>query len=129
MKAFRIIYPILAFVLFFSCKNNDLLGDEEADNLKLSNLYTEMETYAQNRACAGDDCKVMGIGAQACGGPSGFLIYSLSKVDEKVLIEKVKAYTDFQKEMNIKYKDKRVGICAMVLPPNVDCVNGLCTAK
>lgn len=129
MKVFRIIYPILAFVLFFSCENKDVVADLEADNLKLSQLYTEMETYAQNRACAGDGCKVMEIGEQSCGGPSGHLIYSLSKVDEKVLIEKVKAYTDFQRKMNIKYKGKRDEPCALLLPPNVDCVNGLCTAK
>ncbi|MBB6002125.1 hypothetical protein [Arcicella rosea] len=127
MKAFRIIYPILAFVLFFSCKNNDLLGDEEADNLKLTQLYTEVETFAQNKACAGDDCRVMAMGAKACGGPTRFIIYSLSKTDEKILAEKVKAYTDFQKELNTKYN--RISDCAMLLPPNVDCVNGLCTAK
>ncbi len=127
MKAFRIIYSILAFVLFFSCKNNDLLGDEEADNLKLTQLYTEVETFAQNKACAGDDCRVMAMGAKACGGPTRFIIYSLSKTDEKILAEKVKTYTDFQKELNTKYN--RISDCAMVLPPNVDCVNGLCTAK
>lgn len=127
MKAFRIIYPILAFVLFFSCKNNDLLGDEEADNLKLTQLYIEVETFAQNKACAGDDCRVMAMGAKACGGPTRFIIYSLSKTDEKILAEKVKAYTDFQKELNTKYN--RISDCAMLLPPNVDCVNGLCTAK
>ena len=69
----------------------------------------------------------MAMGAKACGGPTRFIIYSLSKTDEKILAEKVKTYTDFQKELNTKYN--RISDCAMVLPPNVDCVNGLCTAK
>ncbi|MEA5404928.1 hypothetical protein VB776_18485 [Arcicella sp. DC2W] len=129
MKAIKLICHILAFVLLFSCKEKDVLADLEADNLKLSQLLTEVQTYAQNRACAGDDCKVMEIGEQSCGGPSGHLIYSLSKVDEKVLIEKVKTYTDFQRKMSIKYKGKRDEPCALLLVPTVDCVNGLCTAK
>lgn len=127
MKVFKVFYGILAFILIFSCRKNDIIADEVADNLKLSQLGTEVETFAQNKACAGDDCRVMAMGAKACGGPTRFIVYSLSKTDEKTLAEKVKAYTDFQKELNTKYN--RISDCAMILMPTVDCVNGLCTTK
>ena len=127
MKLSKMLYMILAFVLFFACKNKDILGNEEEDNLKLAQIASEVEAFAINKACAGDDCRVMPMGAKACGGPTRFIVYSLSKTDEKILTEKVKVYTDFQKELNIKYN--RFSDCAMMIMPTVDCVNGLCTTK
>lgn len=127
MKTLFLKLSIIGFVLFFSCTQNDDITTV-SDDQKLANLATEIETFAKNKACAGgDDCKVIEMGARPCGGPSRFIIYALSKTDEKQLTEKITAYTNLEKELNIKYN--RTGTCIALTPPTVDCLNGVCTSK
>ncbi len=122
---------ILGFVLFISCTKEDVADDSVfavADDKKLAQLGKEIEEFAKNKACTnGDGCRTMPMGAKACGGPTNYVIYSLSKTDEKQLAEKVKLYTDFQKELNTKYN--RASDCLFLSPPTVDCLNGVCTSK
>ncbi|MEA5461153.1 hypothetical protein VB796_18970 [Arcicella sp. LKC2W] len=127
MKTLFLKLSIIGFVLFFSCAKDETLSTVTEDQ-QLANLATEIETFAKNKACAGgDDCKVMAMGARPCGGPSKFIIYALSKTDEKQLTEKITAYTNLEKELNIKYN--RMGTCIALTPPTVDCLNGICTSK
>jgi hypothetical protein len=126
MKTLFLKLSILGFVLFLSCKKDDISA--VSDDQKLANLATEIETFAKNKTCAGgDDCKVIEMGARPCGGPSKFIIYALSKTDEKQLAEKITAYTNLEKELNVKYN--RMGTCIALTPPTVDCLNGICTSK
>ena len=127
MKNLLSIFTILTFILISACSKNEEINAESSDDAKLALLAADIESFAQNKACAGNDCKAMAMGSKPCGGPTRYIIYSLSKVDEKVLAEKVKNYTDLQKEINLKYN--RVSDCSFLMPPSVDCVNGVCTAK
>jgi hypothetical protein len=118
---------ILGFILFVSCAKETTLTPADEDQ-KLAQLGKEIEEFAKNKACTGgDNCRSMAMGSKACGGPTNYIIYSLSKTDEKVLSEKIKQYTDLQKELNIKYN--RVSDCKFEIPPRVDCLNGVCTSK
>lgn len=126
MKTILIKISIIGFILFCSCKKEDVTV--VSDDQQLASLATEIETIAKNKTCSGgNDCKVIGMGARPCGGPSRFIIYALSKTDEKQLTEKITAYTNLEKELNIKYN--RIGTCEMLIPPTVDCLNGVCTSK
>ncbi|MES2517007.1 MAG: hypothetical protein V4585_02795 [Bacteroidota bacterium] len=126
MKTLFLKLSIVGFVLFFACKKEDV--STVSDDQKLENIGVEIETFAKNKSCAGgDDCKVMAMGARPCGGPSRFIIYALSKTDEKQLTDKVTAYTNLEKELNVKYN--RMGTCIALIPPVVDCLNGVCTSK
>lgn len=126
MKTLFLKLSIIGFALFFSCKKEDI--STAPDDQKLASLATEIETLAKNKSCSGgNDCKVIGMGARPCGGPSKFIIYALSKTDEKQLTDKITAYTNLEKELNIKYN--RMGTCEMLIPPTVDCLNGVCTSK
>ncbi len=130
MKTHILKFIILGFVLFVSCSKDDISDDTLAiaDDQKLAQMGKEIQEFAKNKACAGsDDCRTMAMGAKACGGPTSYIIYALSKTDEKVLSEKVKQYNDFQKELNIKYN--RSSDCLFLSPPTVDCLNGVCTSK
>lgn len=131
MKTLISKFIILGFVLFISCSKEDVADNSSfaiADDNKLVQLGKEIEEFAKNKACTnGDGCRTMPMGAKACGGPTSYVIYSLSKTDEKQLAEKVKQYTDFQKELNIKYN--RTSDCLFLSPPTVDCLNGVCTSK
>ena len=131
MKTHILKLIILGFVLFISCAKDDITDNSAliiADDNKLAQLGKDIEEFAKNKACTnGDGCRAMPMGAKACGGPTNYVIYSLSKTDEKQLTEKVKQYTDFQKELNIKYN--RSSDCLFLSPPTIDCLNGVCTSK
>ncbi|WP_052354163.1 hypothetical protein [Flectobacillus major] len=127
----KLIILTFANLFLWACSkdsgvSNELSG-ETADNQKLEQLGVDVQDFAKNKACSGDDCRVIPMGAKACGGPTQYLVYSVSKVDEKLLVAKVQAYTDFQKELNKKYN--RMSDCMILSPPVVNCVNGLCTAQ
>lgn len=131
MKTFILKLTILGFVLFISCAKDDVVDNSAfiiADDNKLAQMSKDIEEFAKDKACTnGDGCRTMPMGAKACGGPTNYIIYSLSKTDEKQLTEKVKQYTDFQKELNIKYN--RTSDCLFLSPPTVDCLNGVCASK
>ena len=127
MKAHILKIAILGFILFSACSKEATLTPD-ADDQKLEQLGKEIEAFAKNKACSGgDNCRSMPMGSRACGGPSSYIIYSLSKTDEKQLSDKVKQYTDLQKELNIKYN--RTSDCSLLMPPTVDCLNGVCASK
>jgi hypothetical protein len=127
MKTLILKLSILGFVLFIACSKEEILTPS-ADDQKLEQMGKEIQEFAKNKSCSnGDDCRTMAMGSKACGGPTNYIIYALSKTDEKQLAEKVKQYTDFQKELNIKYN--RVSDCKFENPPTVDCLNGVCASK
>jgi hypothetical protein len=127
MKTYISKLIILSFILFLACSKQETLTPA-VDDQKLEQLGKEIQDFAKNKTCAGgDDCKTMAIGSKACGGPTSYIIYALSKTDEKQLSEKVKQYTDLEKELNIKYN--RISDCSLLIPPTVDCLNGVCTSK
>lgn len=126
MKTYFLKLIILGFVIFTSCKKESI--NTLADDEKLTQLKTDIEIFAKNKACSGEEnCRVVGIGNSPCGGPSGFIIYSLSNTDEKQLMTKVNRYTELQKAYNLKHNT--VGICIALVIPTVDCKNGVCTAN
>ena len=127
MKTHILKLTLLGFVLFMACSKQETLTPA-VDDQKLEQLGKEIQDFAKNKTCAGgDDCKTMAMGSKACGGPTSYIIYALSKTDEKQLSEKVKQYTDFQKELNIKHN--RTSDCLFLSPPTVDCLNGVCASK
>ena len=122
---FKIVF--LGFTLFMACSKEATLTPAE-DDQKLTQLGKEIEDFAKNKTCSGgDNCRTMAMGSKPCGGPTSYIIYSLSKTDEKQLSDKVKQYTDLQKELNIKYN--RASDCMFLTLPTVNCLNGVCASK
>ena len=126
MKTLIFKFLILGFIIFSSCKKESI--ETLNDDQKLTQLKVDIETFSKNKACSGgDNCRVVGVGNLPCGGPSWYVIYSLSNTDEKQLITKVNEYTELQKAYNLK--NNAVGICIALVIPTVDCKNGLCSPK
>jgi hypothetical protein len=127
MKTYILKIAILGFVLFMACSKETTLTPADEDQ-QLAQLGKDIEEFAKNKACSGgDNCRSMAMGSKACGGPTSYIIYSLSNTDEKQLSDKVKQYTDLQKALNIKYN--RISDCSLLVPPTVDCLNGVCGSK
>lgn len=62
------------------------------------------------------------IGSKACGGPTGYIAYSL-KINVPEFLKKVENYTNAQNEYNKKWGI--ISTCEIMNPPSgVDCVNG-----
>lgn len=126
MKAYFLKFIILGFIILSSCKKESI--NTLSDNQQLVQLKTDIETFAKNKTCSGgDNCRVVGMGNLPCGGPSSYVIYSLSNTDEKQLMIKVNEYTELQKAYNLK--NNVVGICIALVIPTVDCKNGVCSEK
>lgn len=126
MKTHILKFLILGFVIFLSCEKQSI--DTIPDEQRMAQLRVEIESFAKNKACSnGDNCRVVGIGNLPCGGPSSYVIYSLSNTDEKQLMLKVNEYTELQKAYNLK--NNSVGICIALIVPEVDCKNGVCAVK
>ena len=47
-----------------------------------------------------DQCHVIGVGAKACGGPNGFLAWSIKNTDQKALASAVQAQAEAEKKEN-----------------------------
>jgi len=121
--------PYIIFSLFicviinFGCKNDGLFSTREEDQNKLNAEYEVIQKLSIQFSCENaSEWKFTAIGAKGCGGPTGYIAYS-SKIDEHDFLEKVKVFTNHQKEFNVKWNI--VSDCMYNTPPNsVICENG-----
>ena len=95
---------------------------KETDERRLEALMTDIKNSSEQTKCENAaDWKFRAIGSKACGGPAGYIAYSV-KIDTNEFIKKVDEYTSDQKEFNKKW-----GIssdCSLVNPPkSVMCEN------
>jgi len=102
--------------------DQELTQEEEVQNL--SELLAEIELLATSEACTGDsDVSFTAIGNKACGGPAGYIAYSL-KIDTDSFLEQVEEYTEQQLAFNMKWGV--ISDCAVENPPSeVSCMNGV----
>lgn len=112
---------ILAFsclIAFIGCtkSSEEIISDQESDQIQLDSAYAEIIDFTEGTPCTdGKDWKVKPIGAKACGGPTGFIPYAINS-DTTTLFAMIDAYTQAQKEFNIKHSI--VSDCAVPQPPN-----------
>lgn len=97
------------------------------DKAELKALYNDIVQMA-GKAQANDlsQCRVVGFGAKACGGPQSYLVYSTLNGNETELLHKVERYNAL-----IRMQNEQQGLmsdCAIVPEPAVVLVNGFCQA-
>lgn len=124
MKKILLNFLILTSICLLAltgCKD-DLETSKEQDEQKLTLLYQEIETLANQFSCLNAaEWKFTAVGAKACGGPTNYIAYS-SKIDENVFLRKVALYTDQQKAYNEKWNV--ASDCMFVTAPkSVECVD------
>ncbi|WP_284620298.1 hypothetical protein [Aquabacterium humicola] len=71
-------------------------------------------------ACTGDaECRTVGIGALACGGPQGYRAWSVRRTDEAALMQAVQQQRQ-EREQQIA-KRGEMSICRVVPDPGARC--------
>lgn len=126
MKRISLLFMTIAFI-FMGCSNDDDQTQEQ-ESQKLDQMYQEIIALSlvTTEACTNsDDWAFTAIGHKSCGGPTGYIAYSL-KIDTAAFLKKVENYTKAQKEFNIKWGIPST--CEMAIPPTgVSCVDGKAT--
>lgn len=100
-------------------------GSRESEAAALIRQKDEIIAYAQTGQCvSGGACRFSPMGTKACGGPTGYIVYSTS-LDTTKLLGMIAVYTAEQDAYNRKW-----GIasdCSVPPPPDsVGCANGAC---
>lgn len=118
-----ILWLLSAAVCFYACSSDSVLTQEE-EAQALSELWAELQVIATSEACTGDDnVAFTAIGSKACGGPAGYLAYSLS-INVEEFLARVEAYTNMERAFNTKWAV--ISDCAVENPPtDVFCDNGV----
>jgi hypothetical protein len=81
-------------------------------------LLLSTSTKCENPA----DWAFTSIGSKACGGPAGFIAYSL-KLNTTEFLTKVEKYTNCQKEFNTKWGV--ISTCDVTpSPTSIECLDG-----
>ncbi|MCG1034985.1 hypothetical protein [Polaribacter sargassicola] len=99
------------------------LTEQEIDHKNLIDLFTEIEELAYSISCTDiNNWSFTAYGAKACGGPQGYIPYS-NQIDIDAFLEKIKIYTQAEKDYNEKHGI--ISDCALAATPvSIECQNG-----
>jgi hypothetical protein len=123
MKTIKFLF--IAFsILLFSC-NTDDSASQETETQNLTKLYDEIisSSMVNSTPCTNpSEWSFTAIGLKACGGSTGYIMYSL-KINVPEFLKKVENYTNAQTTYNKKWGI--ISTCEITpLPTGIDCVNG-----
>lgn len=76
------------------------------------------------RASNANACRVLAVGHKACGGPSGYLAYSVETADEAQLQQLAQQYADTERQQQTR--SGMMSNCMMAPEPSVVWVDGVC---
>jgi len=98
----KLVTAILIFItLLTSCNDEQLTQEQEAKRLEV--LFNEIESLASRVGCVSpSEWTYTTYGSKACGGPVGFIAYSI-QIDTKLFLQKVEWHRSEQKAFNEKW--------------------------
>lgn len=95
------------------------------DSTTMDQLKIRIDSLIGDAACTSQaQCRLIGVGAKACGGPKGYRVYSVGKTDSVALAAVVEQYNAHEKELN--QKEGRMSDCSMAPVPTMTVENGRC---
>lgn len=98
---------------------------QEQDFARLAAIKKKTEELLGEPRCSkSSECAAVAFGSKPCGGPWTYLVYSRMSVDEDALLEIVKEYNQFNRDVNERHG--LISDCMLVTEPRLDCVNGVC---
>ncbi|HYJ20169.1 MAG TPA: hypothetical protein VEW72_13445 [Burkholderiales bacterium] len=119
MRGFSLLALFLAAV---AAAQTTAAADDSAELLKLRAEITELIGPARCMNLV--QCRIAGIGVNACGGPDGYVVYSWMSTDKAALETKIAEYNFLQEDLE---KNRRsAGACVTPPEPVAACVNGRC---
>lgn len=90
----------------------------------LSGFNSELNSIVSDNSCtASFQCKVLEVGARACGGPSKYVVYSTLNTSQERAEQVAQQITDEQKAKN---KAQGLTDCSPVLEVQSLCINQQC---
>ena len=121
-----IVYGFCALIsvgLLSACEDEE--SRVTVDELEM--LKAEILDLIADKSCKGEgDCATIAFGAKPCGGPNTHLVFAKSNVDQTLLEEKVNNFNQLEHKFNME--SGLLSDCAVELPPQVTCQDGVCVA-
>lgn len=91
------------------------------DQVTVSKSMRQIDSLIGDASCRNDaDCRVIGVGAVACGGPEAYRAWSVWQTDGQAL--KALVDRDAAARRNALERDDRRSTCAILVMPGVACV-------
>lgn len=117
----RTILIFFSLIFLLGCQQND--KSQELERQKLDEQYKEISDIANSITCENaEDWLFTPIGSKACGGPIGYLAYSIH-IDTVSFLEKVSNYTNAERAYNEKWGV--ISDCMMATEPvSISCIDG-----
>ncbi|MBH0048361.1 hypothetical protein [Pseudoalteromonas sp. NZS11_1] len=116
------ILSIASSILLLSGCASTVTSNEQ--NKNLSDLNYDLNNMVSNNSCtASFQCKVLEVGARACGGPSKYAVYSTLNTSQE---EAEKLAQQITKQENIQNKAQGLTDCSPVLEVQSLCINHQC---
>lgn len=111
-----------SFLLLSGCASTATSGNEQSKTL--SDLNYDLNNMVSNNSCtASFQCKVLEVGARACGGPSKYAVYSTLNTSQEEAEQLAQQIT---KQEEIQNKAQGLTDCSPVLEVQSLCINKQC---
>lgn len=111
-----------SFLLLSGCASTATSGNEQSKTL--SDLNYDLNNMVSNNSCtASFQCKVLEVGARACGGPSTYAVYSTLNTSQEEAEQLAQQIT---KQEKIQNKAQGLTDCSPVLEVQSLCINHQC---
>ena len=102
-------------------------GQRQCNRAEIGQLETEARELAVAEGCTDvSQCRAAPVGAQACGGPRGYVVYCSETTDENALVRALKRLE--QREERFNRQCDVVSICIFIAEPQLELVEGVCQA-
>ena len=123
MKPILLLAPLL---LAAGCSEGggepDLSGP--AAEVRWHTLQEEISALVGDLSCTdSQQCAFAPVGAKPCGGPSGYVVYSRPNVDEGLLLAKLAALEQLERENDFSWESSD---CSVLPQPVPACKDGIC---
>ena len=117
-RAVAVVCSVLIGLMGAACAGQPDIKPAAAPD---ASLWPLIQAQVGTGACdSQDQCRTIGVGSKACGGPSGYLAWSSKGTDPAALKALVERHALAQRE-----QDRRSGInsdCSMATDPGASCV-------
>jgi hypothetical protein len=101
---------------------------EAEDQAELARLEAEARALASPDGCAQPgDCRSAPVGAKACGGPRGYVVYCAATTDTVALFRKLEQHRRAEAAFNEKYG--KFSTCDFASPPQTELAGGTCRVR
>ncbi|GAA60960.1 hypothetical protein P20652_2832 [Pseudoalteromonas sp. BSi20652] len=123
-SAFKLsILSVASIILLLSgCASTLTSSNKQSKNL--SDLNYDLSNMVSNNSCtASFQCKILEVGARACGGPSKYAVYSTLNTSQEEAEQLAQQIT---KQEKIQNKAQGLTDCSPVLEVQSLCINQQC---